>query len=156
MERKSFLRLPAVVAVAFVTAGCDYATSNPVVFGQATSLGITVGQSPTTQTPELVLGYKDANIAVLPTIATDANGNITRLGSASTQDGGAFEETFSVLGQFQANTEAKDNAPSAALGKFFATGFAAQKLSAGFACSVSDGKDVKHCHAPKEEGSPSD
>lgn len=120
-----------------------------VVFAQAHTVGISVSQSQTAPTPEFVLGYKDANVALLPTAIRDRNGNPTEIGGVSRSDGQEFSETFSVFGQFRANTSKNETgSPTVGLGKFFATGLAAQKLAAGFACSVTDGKDAKHCHKP--------
>ena len=131
-----------------LVAGCEAPTANPVIFGQGTSLGITLGQSSTTQAPEFALGYRDQNIAYLPTVAVDEKGRVIPIGGAINSQTGSFNETYSVLGQFELGAEAKENVPAIALGKFFATGNAAVKLSAGFACGISDGKDSTHCHKP--------
>lgn len=141
-------RLAAIGVLASAVAGCEVLPNNPVIFGQGTSVGISIGQSPTTQTPEFVLGYKDANIAYLPTVAVDANGNVQDLGGVMRMNGNEFKETYSVLGQFEVNANTDPGKPSVGLGKFFATGNAAVKLAAGFACGVADGRDVTHCHAP--------
>ena len=152
------IRAIAIGLVTLLAAGCESPSENPVIFGQGTSVGISIGQSPTTQAPEFVLGYKDANIAFLPTIAMDGSGNVTKLGGnvslpgASGSAGTGFEETYSVLGQFEVNSPTQAGSEKLGLGKFFATGLAAQKLSAGFACALSDGRDLAHCHAPAGSG----
>ena len=48
-----------------------------------------------------------------------------------TTGGGKFSDAMSVFGQFQVNTNA-GVATNAGLGKFFATGLAAQDLAVGF------------------------
>lgn len=150
MERSLCMPAAAAGFVGLLLAGCDSASKNPVIFGQTTTVGISIGQSQTTQAPEFVLGYKDANVAILPTVAEDGAGNVATLGGTVTnpQNGVSFEETYSVLGQFEVNTPTSIAAEEAGLGKFFATGLAAQKLSAGFACALSDGRDATHCHSP--------
>lgn len=144
---KSTSKIIAIGSVGILLAGCEIAPKNPVIFGQATSVGITIGQSPTTQAPEFVLGYKDANIAFLPTVAEDGDGNITELGGNTQVGDDSYDETYSVLGQFDVSTPTQGQG-NVGLGKFFATGIAAQKLAAGFACAESDGKDAVHCHKP--------
>lgn len=126
--------------------GCAVPTANPVIFGQETSVGISIGQSAATQIPEFKVGYNDANVAYLPTVAVDGDGNLTALGGVIDGNGGSYKETYSVLGQFDVEATNGTNGPGAKLGKFFATGNAAVKLSAGFACGVSEGKDQTHCH----------
>jgi hypothetical protein len=145
-------RVAAAGLFPLIAIGCEPTSENPVVFGQGTTVGISIGQSPTTQAPEFVLGYKDVNIALLPTTATDAAGEVITLGGQSGADANGFSETYSVLGQFDLNTPTQVGAGVAGLGKFFATGLAAQKLSAGFACAISDGRDMAHCHAPTGSG----
>lgn len=148
MTHKVAFRSTLAALVACALAGCEALPQNPVIFGQGTSVGITIGQSPTTQTPEFILGYKDANIAYLPTVAVDGAGNLTDLGGKMKVGSDEFKETYSVLGQFEVNGETDPSKPSIGLGKFFATGNAAVKLAAGFACGVADGRDVTHCHKP--------
>lgn len=148
MRTSIFHRSAVVGLLSLLLVGCESASVNSVIFGQGTSVGLSIGQSPTTQAPEFVLGYKDANIAFLPTVATKADGDIITLGGKSGSGTDGFSETYSVLGQFEVNTPTQIGSGAVGLGKFFATGLAAQKLSAGFACAVSDGRDESHCHTP--------
>ena len=148
---KDYSRCRACLLAAVVSAtvaGCQSSAENPVIFGQKTTLGVSIGQSADTQTPELTVGYKDANVAYLPTVARDANGNVTKLGGQISGNGGEFGETYSVLGQFESASGTETGNPSVGLGKFFATGNAALKLAAGFACALADGRDQAHCHRP--------
>ena len=146
MSSSIYFRLPAAFAAALFVSACEEHTGNPVVFGQVHSFGITMGQSPTTQAPEFVLGYKDANIAILPTIATSQSGEVKVLGGKTKFAGAEFNETYSVFGQFGTENPTRIGEGTVTLDKFFATGIAAQKIAAGFACAVSDGKDSAHCH----------
>lgn len=145
--------LVAALLPTLLTA-CETKSENPVVFGQTQTVGISIGQSPTAQVPEFTFGYRDANIAVLPTVYSDAAGNVQKLGGITRAQNNEYNETFSVLGQFEVNTDNKvsDGAAKVGLGKFFATGLAAQKLSSGFACALAEGRDFTHCHPPGSTG----
>ena len=100
----------------------------PLVFGRTQSIGIGVQGSAADQGASLTLGFNDRNIAVVPT--TTMKGD--RIRSISTGDNDEpFEDSLSVLGQFEAN--AKGGAGVGAnLGTFFSTGLAARKLAEGF------------------------
>jgi hypothetical protein len=104
----------------------------PLVFGQAQTVGMTMAGSAPEQGGEFTFGYRDKNIAVIPTKslsqAPDANGN-------------AHQDALSVLGQFEVEAGA-DEGGSVALGKFFATGLAAKTLADGFRCEIS--KEAPH------------
>lgn len=125
------------LATAFLVVamtGCQ-STGFPLVFGQAQTVGISIGGSTPEQKAELTLGYKDANIAVIPT---------KELSTASDGNGHPFSDSLSVLGQFEVNTAA-GAAPKASLGKFFATGLAARTLADGFRCELSADAPHKSC-----------
>lgn len=139
-----FFKPAAVLAGSLGLMACE-TLPDTVIFGQAHTVGISIGQSDAAPAPEFVLGYKDANIALLPAAVKDAAGNPTLVGGNTRVGTQGYNETFSVFGQFKANTTGPSEV---GLGKFFATGIAAQKLAAGFACAVSDGKDTTHCHKP--------
>lgn len=142
----------AICAAALALSACEASKNAPVIFGQAQTVGISIGQNQATQAPEFVLGYKDANIAFLPTVAIGDDGKVVPLGGATefpSKDGSTkFNETYSVLGQFEVDANAGQSDTGAKIGKFFSTGLAAQKLAAGFACAISDGRDLAHCHPP--------
>ncbi len=139
--KKTFLIASGLVAL----SACSDPNQAPVIFGQTQTLGVSVGSSATGVAPDVTVGFKDANIAILPTNAITTEGNYEFRGGISGEDGRAFEDTYSTFGQFKGSAESG----KVGLEKFFATGLAAQKLSAGFACGVSDGRDKDHCHAPK-------
>ncbi|MEX0371096.1 MAG: hypothetical protein AB3N09_10725 [Tateyamaria sp.] len=143
---------PALPFVLLLSA-CDVRDSTSVVFVQRHTLGISLAQSETTQAPEFNLGYSDANAAVMPAFAVASDGRVVKLGGESVVGSTRFHETYSVLGQFEAEAPTEVGA-NVGLGKFFATGAAAQKMSAGFACAVSDGRDVAHCHPPSGSTQP--
>ena len=86
----------------------------------------------------LTLGYKDRNFAIIPVTVKQAGGDSTQV---SAKAGDNFEDALSVLGQFEVNAKAANTGVS--LGKFFATGVAAQKLSDGFASKLGKERDTE-------------
>jgi hypothetical protein len=119
--------LPKLIPLAFtlLLAGC-YSTQNaPLVFFQAHTLGISATASGAQAAPELTLGYRDIDVALVP--VQDSAGRPIR----SVQSG-VYSDALSVLGQFDVNTGA-GTAVNVGLGKFFATGSAARVLAQGFA-----------------------
>jgi len=124
---------------------CACRSSSVLVFGQSHMVGISVGTAPSQSTPELAVGYKDFDIAVVPVAILSKDGSVTKdtlrvnsaVASADRKDG-YDTDALSVLGQFEVSTKAKD--PEVGLGKFFATGLAAQKLADGFSCKLSADK----------------
>jgi|SRR5271166_2720993 len=113
-------------------SGCNSYPNPPLVFYQATTLGITANATGGTATPELSLGYRDTDVALVP-VATNTGVPIT---SSLPGSGGQFVDALSVLGQFQVDTAAATT-PHVGLGKFFATGAAAKRLADGFAGQLS-------------------
>lgn len=96
----------------------------PLVFGRTQTVGISVAGSVPDQGAHLTVGFSDRNIAVVPT--TQSNGNPIRSRAA-----GNFEDSLSVLGQFEANAQGSAGV-TAGLGTFFSTGIAARNLAEGF------------------------
>lgn len=114
-------------------AGCTTSSSPPLVFVQTQTLGITANASGSQATPELTLGYRDLDVAIVP---VEENG--VAVGSVQPGQGGQFHDALSVIGQFNAGATA-GTSPNANLGKFFATGTAASKLAEGFKAQLSAG-----------------
>lgn len=124
---KSKTLLPA--AALALLAGCAGNQPLPLLFGQSQTVGIALAVTAPEQGGELSIGYRDKNIAIVPTQQMSD-------GSGSTN---VNKDALSVLGRF--DVEAGGAQPlSASIGKFFATGIAAQSLASGFACEVSAGK----------------
>jgi hypothetical protein len=132
-----------LTAAALLIGGCMSHSNAPLLFGQAHSLGVSVGASPA-GVPELAVGYKDVDIAYIPTVAQNADGTVVidATGKAvlltGQIDGGI--DAYSTFGQFQSTS----TSTQVGLGKFFATGNAAVGLADGFGCSVSNGM-AKQC-----------
>ena len=132
--------------------GCLGACSSTpsLVFGQSHSVGISVGGSTTDAGGEISIGYKDRDVAVVPVaiVAKDGAVNADTMRVHSTVGGNATD-ALSVLGQFNVNSKA--SAPEVGLGKFFATGLAAQKLADGFACKLSGATSCSPEEEPPEQ-----
>jgi len=109
-------------------AGCSSSQNQPLLFLQATTVGISASTTGSTETPELALGYRDIDVALVP--VTDEAGHPIRA-KYPDATGAKFSDALSVFGQFQVNANA-GTTTSAGLGKFFATGLAAQQIAAGF------------------------
>jgi len=135
-------RLSLFMLAAAAISLCACRSSSVLVFGQSHTVGISIGTAPSQSTPELSVGYKDLDIAVVPVAILSNDGAVTkdtmRVNSAvaSIDRADGFDtDALSVLGQFEVSTKAKE--PEVGLGKFFATGLAAQKLADGFSCKLS-------------------
>jgi len=133
-----------LMLIAAVTAAlCGCRTSPVLVFGQSHSVGVSIGGDASESGAELTLGYKDRDIAIVPVAIVPKEAAATKdtmlvhsTVSSANGDGGHDTDALSVLGQFQVNAKGKE--ADVGLGKFFATGLAAQKLADGFACKLSD------------------
>ena len=118
------LRFAVAIAGVSVLSGCAVDGPLPLVFGQAHTVGVTISGSVPEQAAELSIGYRDKDIAVVPThVMSEAPEN---------------NDALSTFGQFELDTEGGAEV-KAGLGKFFATGMAARVLSEGFRCTVSKG-----------------
>ncbi|MGH7784580.1 MAG: hypothetical protein ACREO5_12155, partial [Candidatus Binatia bacterium] len=53
-------------ALSLTTAGCATTDVLPLVFVQTTTLGITANASGSQATPEVTLGYRDVDVAIVP------------------------------------------------------------------------------------------
>ena len=79
-----------------------------------------------------------------------ADGNNTQLSSTvphQTLAGAEAKDAFSVLGQFEVDSNGRQ--VEVGLGKFFATGLAAQKLADGFACKLGNNCSTPTATKPK-------
>lgn len=128
--------------------GCGNVDSSHLVFGQKISVGLTIDASAPEQSGELSLGYKDRNIAVIPVAVKAENADkyqtLGAYGPESKSEAGTdgsgklaagASDAYSTVGQFELATGGNGTA-SVGLGKFFATGVAAQILAEGFAAKL--------------------
>lgn len=118
-------RIVVVALLSLATAGCNTGGNVPLVFVQSQTVGITANASGSQATPELTVGYRDVDVALVPVVSGD-----TPLKASIIEKGNHYDDALSVIGQF--NVGSTTATPSANLGKFFATGMAAKKLADGF------------------------
>ena len=121
-------------------AGCGNVDTVHLVFGQQQVVGLDITASAPEQGGSLSLGYKDKNIAVVPVAVKDGavhdGSNYKLLGSTNNEsDDADRNDAYSTLGQFELKS-GEDGTLSFGLGKFFATGIAAQTLAEGFAAKL--------------------
>jgi len=133
----------AVVAVVLASGGCNIPENQPLIFVQAHTLGISATTTGSQATPELTLGYRDLDVALVPIVA---NGQLVQSNAVDAQ-GHNFPDAYSVLGQFNVNTAA-GTAPNVGLGTFFATGGAARSLATGFAKQLAGTPATKTQNTP--------
>lgn len=142
-------RTIALLTLPALTAACAAESNSvPLVFGTATTLGVSVGANPANAgTPEFTLGFKRAEIAVVPTvIPKDAITELATKQEIVATGVGEHSETdaLSTFGSFASDSTTQ----SVGLGTFFATGVAAQNLSNGFKCKLANGTHYE-CNAPR-------
>lgn len=99
----------------------------PLLFLRTDVFGVDIGGSLAQQGLQFVLGYNNRNLALIPVYAEGADGEVIRVSGRDQ----SFKDTlsrdaFSVLGQFDANTETKRL--GFGLERYFATGVAARNL----------------------------
>ena len=134
------------ISMPSILSGCNTTADVPLVFVQTTSVGISASATGGTATPELTVGYRDVDVAVVP---------VTRGGllinSVNPQNGAQFSDALSVIGQFQVGANA-NTAPNVTLGKFFATGTAASKLAEGYRCQAGGANVPSGCTSGTKTG----
>ena len=134
--------MPKLIALLFmigVLAGCSTLDSSPLLFGQGVTVGISAGAAPTNTSPEIVVGFKQANFAVVPTVIPkdvplpdSQERRIHAFGEDTPAGRPGAADALSTFGSFQNTT----TGGKVGLGVFFATGVAAQNISEGFSCAV--------------------
>jgi hypothetical protein len=133
------------VFVSSVLSGCASQLDTPLIFVQTHSVGITAATTGGQATPELTVGYRDVDVAIVPVTKGDI-----QVGSSTPGKNGAFEDAYSVLGQFDVGASVAPGS-GITLGKFFATGTAASKLAEGYRCQLgAKGRtDAGNCIVPQ-------
>lgn len=153
MNRFPLAPAALVAAALLALAGCvdaEKATA-PLIFGQGHTIGLSVTPSATGAGGEVVFGFRDANIAVVPTLvpgraptarpdgAETYDHKLVSIGASPAEE----VDAYSTFGQFDFSSEGA----KIGLGKFFATGVAAQHLARGFGCGAA-GENGENCFAP--------
>lgn len=104
----------------------------PLVYVRSDIVGIDIGGTAAEQGVSFALGYASRNLALVPSIGVGADGKPVALSSEDNQQN--EKDTFSVLGQFNTNTVTSGLGFN--IGRYFATGIAAQNLAQGLKLSI--------------------
>lgn len=100
------------------------------MFGASNVYGVSIGANVAETGAEFVVGYKGGDIALIPVSAIQKGGGEEAVGAAKSD---THKDSYSVIGQFDGNAGRSPGGAKAGLGKFFATGTAAQNIAHGFA-----------------------
>jgi hypothetical protein len=126
---KNILCLAVAGSAVVSLVGCG--STLPVVFADKTVLGVDISGSE--QGADLSLGFKTRSLSIVPVAVRqkDAAGNVTGITLIEGKDvtKGEIKDSFSTFGNFTVDTGVKGASASVGLGRFFATGVAAQKLA---------------------------
>lgn len=107
----------------------------PLVFMRNDVYGIDLEGSLAGQGAHFTLGYTSRNTALIPVVLRGADGQPTRLLADGTGTG--WRDAFSVVGQFRADSQT--TRAGVDLGRYFATGLAAQNLGSSIQAGVARG-----------------
>lgn len=112
-----------------VLSGCG--STLPLVFLDKTSVGISA--STDSGGMDVTLGFDTKSIAIIPVAVRkkDKDGNVDEIVQLQANDG-AKKDAYSTFGNFTTDTktDGKNAAIEIGLGRFFATGLAAQNIAA--------------------------
>lgn len=133
----------AVLALPVILAACSSSKNAPVLFGQGSTIGLSVGSSPAEGgVPSLTFGYKAFEVASVPTL----DGEGAPMGGVIPTQIGDATDAYSVFGGFGTDTAAEAGAGvdvGITTNRFFSVGQAAAKLADGEACRLSRGTDAR-------------
>jgi hypothetical protein len=130
------LSLSAMCAIATLAAGCATNFDIPLIFVQSNTAGIDIGTSASSQGADFVLGYKGSDFAIVPVTVVQSDGSTNQIEAGVEKDGKKYSDALSVFGQFSINSNNNAKSPKSGLGRFFATGQAAKRLSDGYAAKL--------------------
>ena len=160
-------------------AACNPLTDNEqLIFGQSHSVGLNIDVTAPNQGVKLSLGFQDYDLAIVPVLGTvenfDADGNrVSKMEAvahairgcesprADEQDeqiedvstrvqDHCSKDTLSVFGYFGLDAgSSPERTAGVGLGKFFATGFAADSVAKGFEAYLGGGGNPNKPPAPK-------
>jgi hypothetical protein len=111
MNRSPLIWLP--ISGVLGLAGCAAYPDKPYVFAQTRVAGISAAAGPGAGGADFTLGYRQRDVVFVPTAAVEGTG---------------VKETPSVIAQFE-----PQGGTHGGMGKFFASGKAAEQLAAGLA-----------------------
>ncbi|MFH1218084.1 MAG: hypothetical protein V1706_16445 [Pseudomonadota bacterium] len=126
--KKSLIRsvIATLVPISFV--GCG--STLPLVFTDKTTLGLEAsggGEG----APEITLGFKTTSVAVIPVAVRKKNqdGGVAEVIPLRAVSADNSKDAYSTFGNFTTNSGVETTTASVGLGRFFATGIAAQKIA---------------------------
>ena len=125
------LALATMCTVAILAAGCATNGEAPLLFAASNIYGVSIGGNVADTGGEFVVGHKGADFAVIPVSAIQPGGGEELVGAADRAS--LYKDSYSVIGQFGGSATKTKKGANAGLGKFFATGTAAQNIAQGFA-----------------------
>lgn len=154
---------PRLIALIPVLGLCACASSGtPLIFGSATTFGVSVNATPDIQGFDFTLGYKDKNLAIVP-VAVTTNGSIEEI-TAWSKTCSDKRDALSVFGQFTSKGDwtilggnstdanaAKSQKGHVKLDRFFATGIAASHLANGYRKGMADTAQSNNDECDKKE-----
>ena len=105
--------------------GCN-TIDTPLVFGKVNTFGASVSATAPDQGGNVTLGYRSANIAIVPVTARDTTGRVTPVLADQQSAAQRSHEAFSTFAHFEAGVSTPG---TACLGDTFATGYAARFIS---------------------------
>ncbi|MBI3528378.1 MAG: hypothetical protein HY067_10460 [Betaproteobacteria bacterium] len=129
----------ALCAMAMLVPGCATNGDVPLIFVQSNTAGIDIGTSASSQGADFVLGYKGSDFAIVPVTVVQGDGSTEKIEASMEKNGEKHSDALSVFGQFSINSNNNAKSPKSGLGRFFATGQAAKKLSDGYAYKLGKG-----------------
>jgi hypothetical protein len=108
-------------------SGCG--STYPLVFADKTTVGLEVSGGE--GVPELVFGFKTKSVAIVPIAVRrkDGSGGVAEIVPIQGEAGGGIKDAYSTFGNFTFDSDVNATTASLGLGRFFATGVAAQEIS---------------------------
>jgi hypothetical protein len=140
-------RIPfvATLCAAAALAGCT--VNPPLMFGDSLTYGLQIGSDAGGTGTGGALGYRQRSVAVVPVSVLDENGRGNPINSTHDRTGNNRLDALSVFASFE-NSVFRSGDDQVGLGQIFATGLAAQTVSAGVRCKMVAGAG---CQATLEE-----
>lgn len=127
--KKGLMQVMVPVLIPLGLVGCG--STLPLVFTDKTTLGIEAsggGEG----APEISLGFKTTSVAVVPVAVRrqGENGAVAEVVPLQAHAANGSTDAYSTFGNFTTDTSAGAATATVGLGRFFATGIAAQNIAA--------------------------
>lgn len=135
-------RIPSVATLCAAAALAGCTVNPPLMFGDSLTYGLQIGSDAGGTGTGGALGYRQRSVAVVPVSVLDENGRGNPINSTHDRTGNNRLDALSVFASFE-NTVFRANEDQVGLGQIFATGLAAQTVSAGVRCKMVAGQDCQ-------------